>query len=241
MSKEKRIEKSRRLKDVVYPIFQECSKLVKDDFWIKLFDDLSRGKCPKGVMIYNNVLSSSLKRNGFSYNFIENKTPEVLVSEIPEILKKSVCIYSEKDIINKENIIQDATQEYMSAKSTDNWKKIKSKKMKENLITNYCLEMKKKYKMSYYNSKVLYDTIKDALYVFKTHKSDSIVMKNGKIDYIKDINYSEDLAFFLNEREIEDENITKNNKKNKNENVLDTKWKNYLSIIIKETVKNQTD
>jgi hypothetical protein len=241
MSKEKRNDKIKKIKDVVHPIFQECSKLVKDEFWIKLFDDLSRGRCPKGVALYNNVLSSTYKRNGFSYNFSENKTPEEIVVEIQALLKKSVCIYSNKDIINKENDMQDASNEYMTVKYADNWKKIKAKKMKENLITNYCLEMKKTHNMSYNNSRVLYNIIKDGIYTFKTHKSDDIIMKNGKIEYIKDINYKEEYNCFINEREIEDDNIKKSDKKNKEENILDSKWKNYLSVIIKETVKNYSD
>ena len=239
-------EKIRKVKDIVYPIFQECSKLVKDEFWIKLFDDLSRGKCPKSVMIYNGVLSSTNKRNGFSFNFIDNNDPEKLVVEIPELLKKSVYIYSNKDIINKENDFMNATNEYTTVKNCDRWKKIKVKKMKENLITNYCLEMKKKYKMNYQNSKLLYDTIKDALFVYKTQKSDDIIMKNGKIDYIEDIEYVEEsedgtkIKCFVNMREIDDENIKKN-KKTKSENILNIKWKNYLSVIIKEVVKNYDD
>ena len=133
-----------------------------------------------------------------------------------------------------------------TVKNCDRWKKIKVKKMKENLITNYCLEMKKKYKMNYQNSKLLYDTIKDALFVYKTQKSDDIIMKNGKIDYIEDIEYVEEsedgtkIKCFVNMREIDDENIKKN-KKTKSENILNIKWKNYLSVIIKEVVKNYDD
>ena len=41
-------------------------------------------------------------------------------------------------------------------------------------------------------------------------------------------------------REIDDENIKKN-KKTKSENILNIKWKNYLSVIIKEVVKNYDD
>lgn len=239
MSKEKKIEKVRKLKDVVYPIFQDCSKLMKDDFWIKLFDDLSRSKCPKGIMIYNGVISSSYKRNGFSYSFIDSKDPVKLSNDIQEQLKKYACIYSNKDIVNKESDLSNANNEYVNAKHADNWKKIKSKKMKENLITNYCLEMKKKYKLSYSKIRILYTLIKDSLYLYKTHKSDDIVMKNGKIDFIKDIEFETSIECFINTRDIQDDIIQKNKKIK--DNILDLKWKNYLSIIIKEIVKNYTE
>ena len=64
-------EKTKRQKDVVYSILQECSLLQTDEFWKRLFDDLSRGKCPKGILIYNGVISSTSKRNGFTYNINE--------------------------------------------------------------------------------------------------------------------------------------------------------------------------
>ena len=95
--------------------------------------------CPVPVLDkYNGVISSSYKRNGFSYSFIDSKDPVKLSNDIQEQLKKYACIYSNKDIVNKESDLSNANNEYVNAKHADNWKKIKSKKMKENLITNYC-------------------------------------------------------------------------------------------------------
>jgi hypothetical protein len=99
--------------------------------------------------------------------------------------------------------------------------------------------MKKKYKLSYSKIRILYTLIKDSLYLYKTHKSDDIVMKNGKIDFIKDIEFEKNIECFINTRDIQDDIIQKNKKIK--DNILDLKCKNYLSIIIKEIVKNYTD
>jgi hypothetical protein len=228
---------SKRVKEVVYPIFQECTKLSKDEFWIKLFDDLSRGKCPKGVMIFNGIISSTYKRNGFSYNFKDEKlTPEKLMDELPTLLKKSVCIYSSKDISNNEDTINDANSEYLNTISINDWKKVKNKKMKENLITNFTIKMKKKYKLNINSTKKLYTLIKDSYDVYKTHKSDDFVMKNDKLYKIYDIEYNEELKCFENLRlESEEENKTKNKKST---NFLLNRWQNYISVLIKEISKN---
>jgi hypothetical protein len=233
MSTDKKSNKNKRNKDVIYPIFKKCCDLLRDEFWIKLFDDLSKGKCPKGVMIYNGFISSTHKRNGFSYNFLDEQvSAEKIVEELPEILKNSVCIYSMKDIINKETDLSTANNEYMNIKEYDDWKKIKNKKMKENLITNFCLKMKKKYKFNNQRSKQLYLLIKDG-FDYKTQKPDDVEMENGEIINIRGIEYDKLTKFFINTRNIEEV------KKEKEEiNILDAKWKNYVSTIVKELIKS---
>ena len=226
-------EKIKKQKEVVYPVFQECCKYFKDDFWIELFDGLSRSKCPKGVLIYNGVISSSYKRNGFSYNFSE-QTVENVVKELPTLLKNSVHIYSTKDIINKEADMHIADSEYVNAKETDDWKKVKNRRMKDNLITNYCLAMKKKHKLKYKETKQLYDLIKDSLFELGIQKSDDFEMKNGEIVKIQDIYFDKKINQFVNKRFT---NYTEDEKVKEKTNILHQKWKNYVSTIVKEFVK----
>jgi len=234
MNKEKKVPKVKRVKEVVYPILNECCKFFKDEFWIKLFDDLSRGKCPKGVSIYKDVISSTYKRNGFTYTFIgENITAKQIVEELPELLKNSVCIYSQKDIVNKKSDISSANNEYMIVKATDDWKKIKNRKMKENLLTNYAIEMRKKYKLSLEATKSLFTLIKDCVLYTKSHKSDDVKMDNGKIVSINDIYYSKTDKKFKNKREVEEEEYIEKEKTD----YLKNKWELYVTSLIKEIIK----
>jgi hypothetical protein len=229
--------KSKKQKDIVYPVFQECCKYFKDEFWIKLFDDLSRSKCPKGVMIYNSVISSTYKRNGFTYNFSE-QSPEIIIKELPILLNNSVHIYSNKDIINREADINIADSEYLNAKETDDWKKVKNRKMKENLVTNYCLAMKKKFKLKYKDAKHLYDMLKYSLFDLKIQKSNDVEMKNGEIFKIQDIEYDKTLKQFVNKRF---NNCEENEDEKEQVNILQLKWKNYVSTIIKEVAKYEAN
>jgi len=235
MNKEKKsAQKVKRVKEVVYPILQECCKHFKDEFWIKLFDDLSRGRCPKGVNIFKDVISSTYKRNGFMYTFIgENITVEQIVQELPELLKNSLCIYSQKDIVNKKSDIHSAKNEYMNVKASDDWKKIKNRKMKENLITNFAIAMKKKYKLTLNTTKNLFHLVKDSLLYNKTHKSDDVVMEDGEILKIEDIEYNKQKKCFESLRE---ENFE--TKEKEKVDYLNNKWENYVSQIIKELIKN---
>ncbi len=96
-------DKNKRVRDVIYPEIKQCEDYVTDIFWKKLFDDMSRGKCPKNIVIFNNTVSSVYKRNGFIYDF-KNKDSETIAQDLVEILKTYGCIYSLNDLkTNKKN------------------------------------------------------------------------------------------------------------------------------------------
>ena len=229
-------KKIRKTKEVIYPVFKECSELIVDDYWCKLFDDLSRGKCPKGLVIYNGILSSSYKRINLNYNFI-NLTPEQIIKELPDILKNNAYIYSNTDILkNKE--IKFAKIEYSSLKNCNDWKKIKNKKMKENLITNYCLFLKKYHKLSITQTKSVYITIRDAIFYYKTHKSNDIIMKDGIISSIKDIEFIYKDNVFVNNRFKNKWSEINSISPKQEQDFLISKWDNYISFIIKDFSNN---
>jgi hypothetical protein len=229
-------EKSKRQKEVIYPLLQECSEIQDDDFWKSLFCDLSRGKCPKGILIYNGLISSTSKRNGFTYN-INNKSDALEVSEeLINLLKTNACIYSANDINSKETSIQDFKTEYEALKNTDSWKKIPTRKMKENLILNYVFKLKKQYKLKNKPTKELYDNIKGSLFDYKSHKSEDVIMKNGEIHKILDFEYDEEFKNVYNARvEKYEEKIKDDIKKD----ILGSKWEKYITNIIRSVIKEE--
>ncbi len=229
-------EKGKRQKEVIYPLLQECSEMQEDDFWKSLFCDLSRGKCPKGILIYNGLISSTSKRNGFTYN-INDKTDALEVSEeLINLLKTNACIYSSNDINSKETSIQDFKTEYEALKNTDSWKKIPTRKMKENLILNYVFKLKKQYKLKNKNTKELYDNIKGALFDYKSHKSEDVVMKNGEIYKILDFEYDDELKNVYNIRVEKYEEKVKDEVK---KDILGSKWEKYITNVIRSVIKEE--
>ncbi len=235
MTKEKKGTKVKRVKEVVYPILQECCSFFKDDFWIKLFDDLSRGRCPKGISIYKDVISSTYKRNGFTYTFMgDGITAAKIVEELPNILKNTVCIFSSKDIINKKVDFSTANSDYLNIMTTDNWKKIKNKKMRENLLINFAISMKKKYKMNVQSTKNLYTLIKYCVLYDKTHTADDIIMKDGEVVKIEGIEYDKKEKVFVNTKDKESYETVSEKEKT---DYLKNKWETFVSTLIKEIIK----
>jgi len=212
-------EKNKRVRDVIYPEINECQEYVTDSFWKRLFDDMSRGKCPKGIVIFKTTVNSTYKRNGFKYCF-QDTPPEKIASDLVEILKTSGCIYSSSDIKKEE---KDFETSNTAKASYSSWKQIKIKKIRQQYIHDFILKQTNKHKLSDSASKHLMSLINSSLNVYKTHRSDDILFENNEIVSIKDIEYDESLKEFVNVREIEDKEEVK-----KDVNLLKKKWENHI-------------
>lgn len=212
-------EKSKRVREVIYPEINECQEYVTDVFWKRLFDDMSRGKCPKGIVIFKTTVNSTYKRNGFSYCF-EDTPPEKIASDLMDILKTSGCIYSSSDIKKEE---KDFETNNTTKVSYSSWKQIKIKKIRQQYIHDFVLRQTNKYKLSDHSSKHLMNLINSSLNIYKTHRSDDVLFENNEIVKIEDIEYSESAKEFINAREVEDKEEAK-----KEVNLLKKKWENYI-------------
>lgn len=212
-------EKSKRVREVIYPEINKCQEYVTDVFWKRLFDDMSRGKCPKGIVIFKTTVNSTYKRNGFSYCF-EDTPPEKIASDLMDILKTSGCIYSSSDIKKEE---KDFETNNTTKVSYSSWKQIKIKKIRQQYIHDFVLRQTNKYKLSDHSSKHLMNLINSSLNIYKTHRSDDVLFENNEIVKIEDIEYSESAKEFINAREVEDKEEAK-----KEVNLLKKKWENYI-------------
>lgn len=212
-------EKSKRVREVIYPEINECQEYVTDIFWKRLFDDMSRGKCPKGIVIFKTTVNSTYKRNGFSYCF-EDTPPQKIASDLMEILKTSGCIYSSSDIKKEEKEFETNNTTKVSYSS---WKQIKIKKIRQQYIHDFVLKQTNKHKLSDHSSKQLMNLINSSLNIYKTHRSDDVLFENNEIVKIEDIEYDENLKEFTNLRDVEDREEVK-----KEVNLLKKKWENYI-------------
>lgn len=79
------------------------------------------------------------------------------------------------------------------------WTKIKRKNIKQQLINNYIIAMNIKYSLSRKATENLQHTIYDAFY-FPTHISSDVIIKNGAISRIKDIEYVKEWKMFYNKK-----------------------------------------
>ena len=190
-------------KEIVYPIFLECCELIEDTFWKNVFEDLSYSKCPYGTYITKDFLCCNYKNKEFSYK-IENKNPKELYDDVYLLFVKKLGLMSYKDKIEKkinfDNIQKDIKE------SRKSWANIRKKNMKDLLIENYVINMKKKHLLTLKQARELLSGIFIGM-VFKVINVKDIIYDDGVITNINGINFKKKQIIF--EKDIYDfETIT---------------------------------
>ena len=214
-------------KELIYPFLLECCSHTSDIFWECIFEDLSYGKCPYGTYITKDFFCCNYKNKEFSYK-IEKKEPEILYNDIYELLSKKLGLLSHKDKIKKKidfSILEDEIKE-----NRKNWSNIRKKNIKDLLIENYVIEMKKKYSLSIKQSRELLSSIFIGM-VFKVITVKDIDYSDGIIKNIDGISFKKKQIIF--ERDIYDFDINITpyiivDKKSMSDN-----WEKYLELLRK--------
>ena len=138
-------------KEIIYPIFLECCQFANDRFWINVFEDLAYGKYPYGTYISKDFLCCNYKDKEFSYK-IERKNPEILYNDVYSLLAKKLGLLSHKDKIKKKI---DFYNIHNDNKENKTWGSIRKKNIKDLLLENYVIDMKKIYSLTITQTKYL--------------------------------------------------------------------------------------
>lgn len=175
-------------KDIKYHKIYFASLLPSEDsFYNSFLEEISKGKCPKKCSIDSSNIYFSNKRNSkISYNWSEKSEKEIS-NELSEYLKKYCGLVSNKENNKDQTEINEQLDNFNTILELNNWKKIKNRKMRKDLLIQYAISHKNKYNMKWSSVRKLQKILNDAFFIIGTHNSDDIEMKNGKISNIDDI------------------------------------------------------
>lgn len=176
---------------LVYPIFLECCKYTKDNFWKYIFEDLAYKKTPYGIYIYCDYICCNYKGKEFNYKIDNIKNSKELFDDIYRLFNKRFELLSEKDRLNRRSLFEENEN-----------KIIYLKKHKYNTIFQYIIDMKKKWNLKLLQAQVLLSYILLA-FLLKLLKSSDMIFKDNKIISINGIN-------FKNSEIIYENNLLKN-------------------------------
>lgn len=173
-------------REIIYPIFLECSAICDDSFWKNIFEDLAYGVSPYGTYISKGFFCCNYKNKEFSYK-IEKKDVKQLQEDVSDLCKK-IGILSHNDKIRK-------TMDFRKFEDDlkDNgakWCSIRKKNVKDFLIENYVIRMKQKHNLTIKQSKYLNYVIFITL-IFKVISIKDIEYSNGEITNIKGISFKD--------------------------------------------------
>lgn len=173
-------------REILYPIFLECSEICNDSFWKNIFEDLSYGQAPYGTFISKGFFCCNYKNKEFSYK-IEKKDVHQLQEDICGLCMR-IGILSHDDKIRKNSDFRKFEDDLKD--SNHKWCSIRKKNVKDFLIENYVIKMKEKYNLSVKQSKYLNYVIFITL-IFKVISIKDIEYSNGEINNIKGISFKD--------------------------------------------------
>lgn len=133
--------RARGKRDVVNPIFLTCKEHCPNEYWKGVFEDLAYGKYPKQIYVSGGYMqNSNRKKLSFYYNLKSGRNPKFIAEEVIELLTNNTDLISSDEIKKKKDINEQYKRDLWSQ-----WKDIKRKYIKDVLLMEYCLELRKTY------------------------------------------------------------------------------------------------
>lgn len=209
---------------ILHPIFLGCRDSTNDMFWKKIFENLAYGDTPRGIYFKDNTLYSLTKKKEFNYNFSE-KDAETVYNDVHSLLGNLYGLKSKGDLSRKRQIFEEFQKLNSIRKGEELWGKIKRKSLRDNLIQDYVVNVKKIYELPDKEVKKLYFYITVGC-VFKLFSGNDIILKGGFIESIDGVSFS-DKKVLINRR-FEEPQIKREADK---VIYLYALWENYLKTL----------
>jgi len=223
----KQVDETTCTKDVRFPALFAAGNVCPDPYWKAILIDMSKNKCPKKVQCDANTINFGNKRNLQTYKY-SDKSPEEIINDIKEKFKKTLGLFSTEDFRMQSTNIQNQFEQFNQITDLNDWKKIKNKKMKENLLFDFALAKKEELDLDWSQLRLLHCVLENAIFHLRTHGSEDIVMEGGQIASISDIEIEDGLA--INPRCFDlEENTEKETKKS-----VQDKWGVYVKSLVED-------
>lgn len=202
MMKPKTKNKKKNARTVIHPIFEKCSALTNDKFWISVFQNCARGRFPRYFSFKNNLITYR-KGNKTQRLLITNSPSEAFTSSIG-FFQEAGGILSSADRKKRQTEEEERMLEISMSKDDITWKDIKMDKIKEVLISEFIDDLALKMCFEKDEKNELVTTVKKG-FMLKYFTTGDVYMEDGRIMEIDGLIYNED----TNQYEIDSQYITK--------------------------------
>lgn len=180
--------RNRGKKELLHPIFLECRDVCESEYWKGVFEDFAYGKYPKQIYISNHSIQSSNRKKFFTYSF-RNKLPPQICKDSIELLTVHTDLISGEEIKQKKDHNEPFKKDVWAC-----WKDIRKKYIKDTLLMEFCLRLRKDLSLSYKKTIHLYQKISSTVY---TGQFTEIHIDNGTISSIDGLSFDEETQKFL--------------------------------------------
>lgn len=165
----------------IFPIFEKCKNYTLDLFWKEMFIECSKNKFPKG-MTYDSEKNVVILENE---EFELPDDSKELFSLMMRLFKKELKIISSRDIkINKVEL--DEIKRLRQAQLNVEWKKIKPKAYRDQLIIEFVVRRMRELSLSAKEARELFSKIQTGI-SFKQIIPEDILYSEGEIKDISSL------------------------------------------------------
>ena len=200
-STRKRVEKQ-----IVHEIFEKCSELTKDKYWVDIFKGCAREKFPRGFQYQNGLL---IHRKGTKVVRMPiPNTPVEAYSICTNFFKNTAGLMSTSDRKRLQKEEEERLIENMINREIT-WKDIKTERVKELLICDYISDIVKKRGYKTEQKKELTTIIKRG-FMLKYFSSKNIIMEHNKIKEIQGLLFDEKENMYYVDPKLKTKKISRN-------------------------------
>jgi len=184
---------------VIYPQFAACKKYTIDKYWKDIFEGCSMNKFPCRGIGYNaseNILYVKAKgeanKKSTSYSLPEDS--KVLYYLMMDIFRNKLKLTSELDLNLKKTELEEI-KEKRNINFDCEWKDIKSRGMRDLLISRWVLQKKEDMNMDWKQAKSLYNIVNLGISIKKLNPLD-FDYSNENLRDIRGIEFDEEASSF---------------------------------------------
>lgn len=174
--------------NVIFPQFEECTKYTLDPFWIDQFQNFAQNKFPSELRFDQNRNSLIFKHEKKNEVIALPDHPNELFSVMMDIMRNSLNLRSTRDL-KIEKAEMDKIIEQRVCDTDCDWKNLKPRNLKDQLIMDYIGGLKEHYNLSPQETKNLIATVQIG-FKFKYLSQDSVKYSKGKIRSIKGLQFN---------------------------------------------------
>lgn len=203
---------SHKEQPIIYPIFDECKNFTLDSFWREELGKLAYNKFPPGLRydaVKNNL---TLKLDGKkieTYSLSEN--PADVFQIVMKILKGKYDMRSSRDLKIQKSIMDEA----MKKRETDldcEFKNIKPRHLKDQLIMDYLVVLKSKHSLTTGEFKNLVSVVQLG-FQFRELSPNDVVYINGEVTDIQGLVFDEKERSFTTPETVHHSSSSKSEKR----------------------------
>lgn len=177
---------------VIYPFFSRCEKYTLDPFWKEHFVNFSHNKFPQG-MKYDPMKKSVILKTGTKNEIIPIPEDDAVATfqTMTKILKDKLGLQSTRELKVQRKEIEQSIEEQQKIQEVNNedWKKIRPKNLKDQLIMDYIAHLKEEYSLSQSEVKQVASAIQLG-FQFKHISAEDIDYSDGVVHNIKNLRYN---------------------------------------------------